>query len=124
MIHRARPRHDECTITTDDILKVWPYDNKCPVFGTELRRAKGVTSCRKSSPSLDRIDSSRGYTPDNIQILSDLANKMKQNATLGELQLFAEWINNDCIKKSLKDRYDTRRSVSYTHLTLPTILLV
>ena len=95
MIHRAKRRNSEFSINSDDILKIWPYDNRCPVFGTGLRMATGWTGCRKRSPSLDRIDSDRGYTPDNIQIISDLANKMKQNATQEELLKFADWIRND-----------------------------
>lgn len=56
----------------------------CPVLGIPLR-----PGCRKNhdaSPSLDRIDSSKGYTPDNVWVISYRANRIKNDATLDELR--------------------------------------
>ena len=48
---------------------------------------------RPNSPSLDRIDSSRGYHWDNIQVISFLANRIKTNATPEELTTFSRnWL--------------------------------
>ena len=88
MISRAKDRNKyEININWQDICKVWPADNKCPIMRSTFRRGEP----RKNSPSLDRIDSTKGYTPDNIQIISDLANKMKQNATPEELERFCKY---------------------------------
>lgn len=62
----------------------------CPVFNIELER--GTRHNFRFSPSVDRIDPTKGYTKDNIQILSNLANTMKQDATKEQLLQFAEWI--------------------------------
>lgn len=63
----------------------------CPLLGVKL------TSLRNSGRvdtniSLDRIDSTKGYIKGNIWVISDLANKMKSNATKGELLTFARGI--------------------------------
>ena len=93
MIDKARRRNKyEVTIVEHDLYIVWPYNNRCPVFGFEFKAADGIKGCRKRSPSLDRIDPDKGYIPGNVQIISDLANKMKQNATQEELHKFADWI--------------------------------
>lgn len=42
-----------------------------------------------NGPSIDRIDSTKGYTPPNVQVISQLANRMKSNATLDQLVDFA-----------------------------------
>ena len=62
----------------------------CPVFGYVLERGNGTAN--PNSPSVDRIDATKGYTKDNIQILSNKANAMKQDATPEELLKFAEWV--------------------------------
>jgi hypothetical protein len=42
------------------------------------------------SPSIDRIDSTKGYIKDNIQVLSFLGNRMKNSATPDQLLTFAK----------------------------------
>lgn len=63
---------------------------KCPVFGMPLSTGRGKT--HKWSPSADRIHPDKGYTKGNIQVISQFANIMKQNATPKELKQFAKWI--------------------------------
>lgn len=91
MIARAKDRGKfEVSLTNQDILNVWPKDNYCPILGLEM--VVGNEGGRENSPSLDRIDSSKGYTKDNIQIISCLANRMKDKATNKQLVTFAKWI--------------------------------
>ena len=83
--HRAKLKELEFDLVLEDINSF----DKCPVFGWELERG---TRGNKNSPSVDRIDPTKGYTKDNIQILSSLANLMKQDATPEELLMFADWV--------------------------------
>ncbi len=73
-------------LTRDDLI----FPEKCPVFGFALERNRGKVNF--NSPSIDRIDPSRGYTKDNIQVISYKANTMKNNASKEELEMFARWI--------------------------------
>ena len=69
----------------------------CPVLGIALKQTEHAYGKghgpRKNSPSLDRIDNNKGYVKGNIQVISHLANKMKSEASIEQLQEFAKWIN-------------------------------
>ena len=73
----------EFSIELDDII----IPKKCPVFGFDLKREDRETwMC---APSVDRIDSSKGYIKGNITVVSRRANILKRDATVEELeQLF------------------------------------
>ena len=61
----------------------------CPVFGKRL--TTGNKFSHDWSPSVDKIIPAKGYVRGNIQIISYLANKMKQDATPEQLKQFAQW---------------------------------
>jgi hypothetical protein len=73
----------EFSIELEDIL----IPEKCPVFGFDLKREDRQTwMC---APSIDRIDSSKGYIKGNVTVVSRRANIIKRDATIEELeQLF------------------------------------
>lgn len=81
---RARKKGLEHTITHVDIV----IPSHCPLLGIPLIKNQG-TGGNDNSPSLDRIDSTKGYTPDNIWVISYKANTIKSNATLEELEHIA-----------------------------------
>lgn len=62
----------------------WPKDGKCPVLGVTLTWGEGDFS---NSPSIDRVDSTKDYTPDNCRVICRRANTIKSDATLRELAL-------------------------------------
>jgi len=82
---RSKKKNILFTICKDDIV----IPEFCPYTGTKIE-ARG--SSRDNAPSLDRIDNSLGYIPGNIQVISWLANKMKNTATIEELVAFAKGI--------------------------------
>lgn len=70
----------------------------CPVLGLPLKinnhsYGKGHGP-NNYSPSLDRIDNTKGYVKGNVQVISQLANKMKSDATIEQLQSFSLWISS------------------------------
>lgn len=84
---RAKQKGIEFDLSVEDIQNV----SICPVFGFKLERANG-SGGKPNSPSVDRIDPTKGYTKDNVQVVSHLANNMKQDATPEQLLMFADWI--------------------------------
>lgn len=70
------------TITEDDI----EHKTHCPVTGVELDYSHGTKGIRNdNSPSLDRIDPTKGYEKGNVIIVSWRVNNIKNNATPEEL---------------------------------------
>lgn len=83
---RARKKNLDFDLTIDDIV----IPKLCPVFGIELEVLAGWNSI--NSASVDRIDNSKGYIKGNVQVISRLANTMKNSASLAQLIMFAEWV--------------------------------
>ena len=73
-------------LTPEDVV----IPDTCPVFGVPIEFAKN--GAHKWSVSIDRIDPDKGYVKGNIQVLSKLANSMKQDATDAQLFTFATWV--------------------------------
>ena len=74
----AKYRKIPFTITIEDMWEQWEKQNgKCNLTGVELV-IKNITSAKKANASIDRIDSSLGYTKDNIQFVHRTINYMKQ----------------------------------------------
>lgn len=86
--NRAGAKNLEFNLKLEDI-KIPEY---CPIMGIKLECCSGKPGGKKNSPSLDRIKSNKGYTKDNIMVISHLANMMKSMATEQELLIFAKYI--------------------------------
>lgn len=85
---RALTRYIEFDLDAEYVASIIPLE--CPVFHVPMYLANGVAAW--NSPSLDRKDPNKGYVRGNVQVISNKANMMKQDATDEELKQFAEWI--------------------------------
>jgi hypothetical protein len=83
---RAREKGLEFSITKDDV----PMPKVCPILGIPLFSAEGYA--KDNSPSIDRIDSTKGYVPGNVMIISFRANTLKNDATRDELQRVLDFL--------------------------------
>lgn len=90
LVNAARARSKKSGVEFDLTVDDFEIPDKCPLLGIELYVADGRKTVKYNSASLDRIDSSKGYTKDNIWIISFKANTMKSNSTLDEFLLMAE----------------------------------
>lgn len=59
----------------------------CPILRIPIQRAVGSKHHSDNSPTLDRVDSTKGYTNDNVWVISWRANRLKSDASLDELRL-------------------------------------
>lgn len=84
---RASRKNIPFTIKPEDIV----IPTHCPVLGLELKKAEG--RALDNSPSVDRIDSTRGYEPDNICVISNRANMIKAHGTAEEHRKIAAYID-------------------------------
>jgi len=85
---RASSKQQEFSLKQSDIT----IPVVCPVLGIPLVVKTGKPGGSKNSPALDRVDNSKGYHKDNIQVISHLANMMKSSATDEELITFSKWV--------------------------------
>jgi len=86
---RAIKNNIEFDLDVDYIKSIWALDNKCPYLGTDFN-SSGLDY--KTSPSIDRIDPTKGYIKGNIQIVSSRFNTAKNNITMIELESALERI--------------------------------
>ena len=78
----AAKRKISFSLTLNDLNSL-SFPVTCPILGLELKFNKDKAA--DNSYSIDRIDSSRGYEIDNIIVISQKANRIKNNATSDEL---------------------------------------
>ncbi len=84
----------------------------CPVFSIELKIGKGKFN--NASPSLDRIVPALGYVRGNVWVISQRANRIKNDASVEELQTLIE-----AIKKQLACFLGTNQSTKLATLSIP-----
>lgn len=79
--YRAKKKNLEFTISESDI----DLPEKCPLLNIPMW--KNPEEACANSYSIDRINPNKGYTKDNIWVISKRANALKSDATLEELEL-------------------------------------
>lgn len=56
----------------------------CPVFGTSME-----------TPSLDRLDNSKGYVRDNVRVISWEANRLKHRLSIEQARALVHYMENN-----------------------------
>ena len=93
---RAKRLGREFSITVENIEAV--DTNICPILNIPIKRylhqantGRNKNNQQPDSKSLDRIDASKGYTPNNIRVISWRANNLLSNATPSELAAISNY---------------------------------
>lgn len=83
---RAKRNNLEFNISVEDIS----IPDVCPYLGIPIHISSGSGRMKPNSPSLDRIDNSKGYVLGNIQVISWKANRIKSDTSILDLIAFSE----------------------------------
>ncbi|WP_451993339.1 hypothetical protein [Azospirillum argentinense] len=74
-----------------NIETIPPLPYECPVF-PHIVLKPGIGIVHDASPTLDRVDPlNPNYDPNNVQICSYRANRLRSDASAYEIQLLADW---------------------------------
>lgn len=97
LVHSAKRRAKEKGIvfelTTENCPRVPEF---CPILGIKLEmRPDGVKGPWNASPTLDRIDPNKGYTVDNVRVISFQANRMKSDMTIEMLERLISYMRGE-----------------------------
>lgn len=84
---RSKKFNIEFNLKIEDIV----IPEFCPILNVRLEQIRGR---RKFAPSIDRKDSSLGYTKENIAVISWQANKYKSNMSKEDIERLYDYISS------------------------------
>ncbi len=87
--YRAKKKGLDFNITTEDVS----IPEFCPVLGIPLKTSDNGKP-QNNSPTIDRIENSKGYVRGNVKIISHRANTLKGNATVEEVEKILKYMKS------------------------------
>jgi hypothetical protein len=93
MLRAARYRAKKKNLPFDLSYDVLTIPERCPILNIPLFR--GTSLSKDNSPSIDRIIPELGYINSNVRIISYRANRIKNDATLAELELILQYLKRE-----------------------------
>lgn len=85
---RAKNKNLDFNLNVEDIN----IPDVCPILGIPIFTGKKVVT--KNSPTIDKINPRKGYTKDNICIISMRANKLKADFTIEQIERLVTYMEN------------------------------
>lgn len=89
MVYAAKARAKKQGVAFDLLPQDITMPVMCPVLGVTLELNK--THQQDTSPTIDRIIPEKGYVRGNVIVVSARANRIKNNATVEEIQQVADF---------------------------------
>ena len=117
---RAKAKNLEFNLTLNYLRSI--AIDECPIFNLKLdwtswgeRNQQAI----ENSPSLDRINSKKGYIEGNVIWLSWKANRLKSDATSEDLYTIAKWLKQKESEHEKTEQTEDASSIisKYTHNT-------
>lgn len=87
--YRSKKHGDDFTLTIDDL----EVPELCPIYKIPLKYTPGGRT--DNSYSLDRLDNSKGYTKENVRVISWKANQMKGDFTIEEVESLLNYMKGN-----------------------------
>lgn len=87
---QARTRAKQAGLVFELEVKDVVIPKECPVLGIPINTTNAKQ--RFDSPSIDRIDNEKGYTRDNVCVISWRANRLKWNGTVAEFEAILRYM--------------------------------
>lgn len=84
---RAKLRNLPFNLDLEDLV----VPEFCPILGIKLEFSYGK-GAKQNNPSIDRVDNLKGYTKDNIKIISRRANTYKSNLTVSQVETLLKYM--------------------------------
>lgn len=81
---RAKERNFEHDIEIED----FEYHTHCPILNIAYTYLEGSMS----APSLDRVDTTKGYVKGNVKIISRRANSLKSDASISDIEKLLKYM--------------------------------
>lgn len=97
--YRAKAENIPFTISLKDVS---PPPKICPILNIPLSYVN-KNCIQDNSATIDRIDSTKGYIPGNVAIMSNRANRIKNDGTAEEHFIIAKWILKHTTKALVPD---------------------
>ena len=107
---RALKKKLKYSITTDDLEELYfRQSGLCAISGLKMTTISGRRHRSNSFVmSLDRIDSEKGYTKDNIQLVCWQANRMKDCLSWDEFKFWIKTISSQVLNEERFNDYPER----------------
>ena len=87
---RSKKDGREFSISLEYLISLYPKTGICPVLGTKME----FGGQPESSPSIDRIDNTKGYIEGNVAWISNKANSVKGDSSIKDILSLAEWLKS------------------------------
>jgi hypothetical protein len=123
---RAAKKKLDFSITTEDLEELYYRQSGiCAISGLKMTTLSGPRHRSNSFVmSLDRIDSEKGYTKDNIQLVCWQANRMKDCLTCDEFKFWIKTISSQVLKEEERFNDYPEREYTSSEVEAPSLRII